>query len=112
MEIGMKNRRKGDRKHRMIAMLVVLGSFYIAMFVWPTPWRYDRVGRNPVRTNRVTGMVEILNLEGWQPALPPLPVRRGRPRPRPARATMPCEAPGPEEKRAIEPVALPPLNAT
>ena len=90
----MKERRQGDRRKRLLAMLVLLASFYVALFVWPTPWRYDRVGRTPVRTNRVTGEVEFLNLEGWQPALPAAnaDVRRD--------ATAPPKAPPPAERAA------------
>ena len=77
----MQNRRRGDRKRRLAALLFFTGGIYCALFVWPTPWRYDHIGKNPVRTNRVTGDVEILTLQGWQPALPPLDVRRpGSPR--------------------------------
>ena len=72
----MENRRRGDRRHRLGALLVLTAGFYCALFVWPTPWRYDHIGKNPVRTHRVTGEVEILTLQGWQPELPPLDVRR------------------------------------
>lgn len=71
---GTQDRRRGDRRHRLLAVLGLVAFFYLALFVWPTPWRYDRVGRTPVRTNRITGDVEYLNLQGWQPALPPLDV--------------------------------------
>lgn len=44
----------------------------LAFFVWPTPYRYDRIvgprGQSfPVRVNRVTGNAEMLSVEGWQP---------------------------------------------
>ena len=67
----IQDRRRGDRRHRLLALLALLASLYFGLFVWPTPWRYDHIGKNPVRTNRVTGAVEILTLQGWQPALPP-----------------------------------------
>ena len=73
---AMHDRRRGDRRNRLLAILFLLTWFYVGLFVWPTPWRYDRVGNTPVRTNRVTGEVEYLNLQGWQPALPPLDVHR------------------------------------
>ncbi len=57
-------------------MLALLATFYVTLFIWPTPWRYDHVGKTPVRTNRITDQVEYLNLQGWQPALPPVDVRR------------------------------------
>jgi hypothetical protein len=75
----MQNRRHGDRRHRLISVLTFTAGFYCALFVWPTPWRYDHIGKNPVRTNRVTGDVEILTLQGWEPALPPFGVRRPNP---------------------------------
>jgi len=77
----MENRRRGDRRHRLAALLIVTAGFYCALFVWPTPWRYDHIGKNPVRTNRVTGDVEILTLQGWQPELPPLGLHPSRARP-------------------------------
>ncbi|HMF10594.1 MAG TPA: hypothetical protein VKJ00_15775 [Thermoanaerobaculia bacterium] len=72
----MVDRRRGDRRHRLGALLFLTAGLYCTFFVWPTPWRYDHIGKNPVRTNRVTGDVEILTLQGWQPELPPLDVRR------------------------------------
>ena len=72
----MLERRKGDRRHRLLAFLALVGGIYGGLFVWPTAWRYDRVGRTPIRTHRVTDEVEFLNIQGWQPALPPLDVRR------------------------------------
>jgi hypothetical protein len=72
----MKDRRRGDRRHRLGVLLLLTAGSYWALFVWPTPWRYDHIGKNPVRTNRVTGDVEILTLQGWQPELPPVDVRR------------------------------------
>lgn len=74
----IQERRRGDRRHRLLWTAVVLATLYIALFVWPTPWRYDHVGRTAVRTHRVTDQVEFLNLQGWQPALPPLDVHRTR----------------------------------
>ena len=72
----IQERRRGDRRKRLLCILALITSFYFGLFVWPTPWRYDRIGKTPIRTNRVTGEVEYLNLQGWQPALPPLDVRR------------------------------------
>jgi len=39
-------------------------------WVYPTPYIYDHIGLNPVRTNRITGSMEFLTLQGWQPQLP------------------------------------------
>jgi hypothetical protein len=72
----MLERRKGDRRHRLLALLTLIGGIYGGLFVWPTAWRYDRVGRTPIRTHRVTDEVEFLNMQGWQPALRPLDVQR------------------------------------
>jgi hypothetical protein len=88
----MQERRKGDRKYRLLAICCLLASSYFGLFVWPTPWRYDRVGKNPIRTNRVTGDVEILNLQGWQPALPQIDLgTNAQRRLRPPREVRPCE---------------------
>src|SRR5262249_34961691 len=68
-----------DRSRRMKALhkpiilttfVIVLGALFI--FVWPTPYRYDRIqwsdGRSfPVRTNRFTGTAEwLLPGAGWE----------------------------------------------
>jgi hypothetical protein len=71
----MLERRKGDRRHRLLALLALLGGIYGGLFVWPTAWRYDRLGKTPIRTHRVTDEVEFLNMQGWQPALRPLDVQ-------------------------------------
>ncbi|HEY7680894.1 MAG TPA: hypothetical protein VIC04_10305 [Terriglobia bacterium] len=46
-------------------ILIVL----VAWFVWPTPYRYDRMNFGgtefPVRTHRITGRTEILFPSGW-----------------------------------------------
>lgn len=47
----------------MLVALAVAGAF--AYFIWPTPYRYDRLGPTPVRTNRFTGRSEQLTLQGW-----------------------------------------------
>jgi hypothetical protein len=72
----MLERRKGDRRHRLLALLALLGGIYGGLFVWPTAWRYDRLGKTPIRTHRVTDEVEFLNMQGWQPALRPFDVQR------------------------------------
>jgi len=97
----MLERRKGDRRHRLLALLALIGGIYGGLFVWPTAWRYDRIGRTPIRTHRVTDEVEFLNLQGWQPALPPLDVRRRASRRSvPVRASaavvVPCEKSSPK----------------
>lgn len=44
----------------------------LAFFVWPTPYRYDRIvwrekDQLPVRINRFTGTAEMLSIYGWKP---------------------------------------------
>jgi hypothetical protein len=40
-----------------------------ALFVWPTPYRYDHIRSDgisyPVRTHRITGRTERFTLDGW-----------------------------------------------
>ena len=80
-------RRRGDRRRRLLWVFSLLLSFYVAVFVWPTAWRYHQVGRTPVRTNRVTGEVQYLNLQGWQPVLQVFDT--GSPPPRPTKTPEP-----------------------
>jgi hypothetical protein len=53
-------------------ILFFLILFYIAIFVWPTRWRYDHMGATPIRWDRVTYRMQFCNLHGWQTALPPI----------------------------------------
>ena len=52
-----------------LLILVVVGLGVFGLTVWPTQWRYDQIteGRRwtQLRTNRVTGTVEILSESGW-----------------------------------------------
>jgi len=77
----LHNRRRGDRRRRLLWVFGLVAAFYMAIFVWPTAWRYHQVGRTPLRTNRVTGQVEYLNLQGWQPVMPPTDVGDSQRRP-------------------------------
>ena len=43
-----------------------LAGIAFALFIWPTPWQYDKSGRLSVRTERITGEVQSLGYEGWQ----------------------------------------------
>ncbi|MFN2385336.1 MAG: hypothetical protein ABR576_03460 [Thermoanaerobaculia bacterium] len=79
----LHDRRRGDRRRRLLWVFSFLLTFYFSVFVWPTAWRYHQVGNTPMRTNRVTGQVEFLNLQGWQPVLDAFDT--GSPRPRPTR---------------------------
>jgi len=56
---------------RALIALVLLGS--LALFVWPTRWRYDHmtidVDTYPVRIDRLTGHADVLLPgDGWTPA--------------------------------------------
>lgn len=50
-------------------VLVGIVVFLFMWFVWPTPWRYDKLytGRSHrlVRTHRLTGATQELGFEGW-----------------------------------------------
>lgn len=48
-------------------LLAVAALAALAYFVWPTPWRYDRIRELPVRIHRITGDAEMLTPSGWQP---------------------------------------------
>lgn len=64
-------RRKTDRvKPRFRGALYGALALWFAVTVWPTPWVNDHLGNTPVRTNRITGSVDYMNLQGWHPALP------------------------------------------
>ncbi len=54
---------------KILAFLVVA---YALCFLWPGRWRYDHLGAMPVRTERVTGRVQFMNLHGWNWQLPPI----------------------------------------
>ncbi len=53
----------------MGATALVVVAF--ALFVWPTPYRYDTVrngygASTVIRTNRITSAIETLTFEGWK----------------------------------------------
>jgi hypothetical protein len=54
-----------------VSLLLFVAVFALAWLIWPTPYRYDHMREDdedhPVRTNRVTGRVEILADNGWEP---------------------------------------------
>jgi hypothetical protein len=54
-----------------ISGILVFAAAFL-WFVWPTQYRYDRLGGSgpssaPVRIDRLTGRAEILTWEGWKP---------------------------------------------
>lgn len=58
------NARRGFMTALRLAIL-----FLFLTYVWPTPYRYDRIGQNPVRENRFTGEIDFMTLQGWTPQL-------------------------------------------
>jgi hypothetical protein len=56
---------KPPTKREMLQTAVVVLAVLFLAYVWPTPYKYDRLGQIPVRTNRFTGAVERLTLNGW-----------------------------------------------
>ena len=67
------SRMTRPRSLLLVIMITVLASVagIFAYYVWPTPYRYDHIGRGqfgtyPVRINRFTDQVEILYQDGWQ----------------------------------------------
>lgn len=48
------------------ALLVVITTI-LAVFVWPTRYRYDSAGENYLRMDRFTGKIERLTKTGWRP---------------------------------------------
>lgn len=61
-------------------LLLALTVLAVALFVWPTLYRYDRTaipgwGQTLVRTNRFTGKSAYLSAAGWMTAEPePTPI--------------------------------------
>ena len=64
-------RRRGDATRAVLGwILLYLVLFYFAIFIWPTRYRYDRLGGTPIRWDRVTGQMQFVNFHGWQAQLP------------------------------------------
>ncbi len=55
---------KGGRA--LLTTGIVIGVCAFATWVWPTVWTYDKLSGRTVRTNRFTGSVQYLTLDGWQ----------------------------------------------
>ena len=61
---------------RLTLLILAIIALALAVFVWPTRWRYDHItvesDRYLVRIERLTGRTEILVPElGWTPAEQP-----------------------------------------
>jgi len=56
-------------KHTVLLLSCVVIALGFAWYIWPTAWRYDTMHVGTVittfRTNRFTGRIENLNIEGW-----------------------------------------------
>jgi hypothetical protein len=52
-------------KNILITVALVVVFLFLA-FVWPTKWKYDHVGKSPIRTNRVTGEVQKMSAGEWR----------------------------------------------
>jgi hypothetical protein len=48
---------------RIVAAAALL---YVALFVWPTPYKEYQIGNRIIRVNRVTGSQQLLTADGWQ----------------------------------------------
>jgi len=55
-------------KLRTALYLTLLLAFLA--WVYPTLYRYDHIGANPIRINRITGEIDFCTLQGWTPQLP------------------------------------------
>jgi hypothetical protein len=66
-----------DKVALLICAMVCVTLIICGILFWPTFYRYDKLGRLPVRINRITGYTEILSPSGWSPAqeknLQPIP---------------------------------------
>ncbi len=53
-------------RRTLMAVAVAVASLFAA-FVWPTQWRYERVGQSStlVRINRLNDRVQALRSGGW-----------------------------------------------
>jgi hypothetical protein len=46
-------------------LVIALGIVLLAVLIWPTLYRYDRMYDRPVRINRITGTAQVLSASGW-----------------------------------------------
>lgn len=58
-------------RFRPFRLIAVAGAIIFALTVWPTIYRYDRLGISPVRINRITGKAWRLSSSGWELLTPP-----------------------------------------
>jgi hypothetical protein len=47
-------------------LAIVIGIVLLAVLIWPTLYRYDRMYDRPVRINRLTGTAQVLSASGWR----------------------------------------------
>lgn len=58
--------QKQPQKERLENALILLIVVLWFLFIWPTPYRYHKLGTSDVRSNRFTGRVEYLTSSGWK----------------------------------------------
>jgi hypothetical protein len=61
---------------RSLIALAILSIFFLAVFAWPTRYRYDHWKDVPVRIDRFSGRAEVLDYDGWR-ELKPTPTPEG-----------------------------------
>lgn len=59
----------------LLALVFVIALAAFLLFVWPTIYRYDRVGMFEVRTNRLTSTLALRTPGGWTTPPEPRSVR-------------------------------------
>ena len=68
MQIISNSNIKATIKNNKVKIALLFLILAFSYWVWPTPWRYDRLGNTTARTNRFTGKVEFLSYDyGWHP---------------------------------------------
>jgi hypothetical protein len=60
-------RTKGLLEARWLILTLLLVFVGFAWLVWPTRYRYDRMGNIPVRIDRLSGRADGLYSSGWSP---------------------------------------------
>lgn len=75
----MENQR--IKRFRELGLIAIAGAIIFAVTVWPTMYRYDRLGISPVRVNRITGKAWRLSSSGWEQLIPSEPVYSAQPEP-------------------------------
>jgi hypothetical protein len=56
-----------ERSAIIVCAMVCTALIICGILFWPTLYRYDKLGKFPVRINRITGYAEQLSTSGWWP---------------------------------------------